>query len=112
MTSINLFRLTNVILALASIPAAVNLLIIVQRDRKILPPVKLGINCILRFLFASFAVIAIVNATISLALILGLDSLFVDEHTQLLFNTRNTIVNLGILITSWGFVFVHRRARK
>lgn len=107
---INLYRMLNIVIAIASIPPSVFLLHSVSVERTKVHPKSKIINDILRRLFFLSAIVSMLNALLSFALVINFD-FGTQFFGQSLFNTRNLIVNLMISLTTWGFSIIVKHER-
>lgn len=112
MNTILILRLTNSLIAAASLPPAVLLLKHLLAERRAVAPGVRIVNKVLINSFILFLLAGMANALLSLLLLFnGFEFLNIDQTTEV-FNLRDIVVNTGYLSISWGLWFVVSQREK
>lgn len=112
MNIVDFLRVTNIIIALISLPPTFLLLKNLYRESKKTGDRK-SLHRMLRNMFLMFAFISIFNALISFLLFIRFDFTLIFGETlgMTIFNVRNIAINLSVCSISWGIYFFLRRIK-
>jgi len=102
-----IIQIINTIVALISVPPSIVLLMIVAKEKRVIPVKQRKVNKALTVLFAGISLSAIVNATLSLIALVGngLAAHQMSPYSRL-------FVNAFFLVTSWFIYLTHIDIRK
>jgi hypothetical protein len=111
MNTLDIVRIVNMFLALATLPSSAYLLAqLIRESIKCPKPEVSEFNKWLRVLFAGMSLLGFLNAVLAFMALCGTE-FYVNNHSYIL-NARNIVVNATFCISSWGILLLQKKVSR